>query len=179
MHIIGIAGLIGSGKDEVASYIKKKYGYIIVLNMGDVLREMAKKMGLELTRDTFQNLRIKYGNNFLAEEIVKRIKENNYDKVIINGIRRSEDFLMQKKAFPKMRLIVVKADEKIRFQRLKKRGRENDPKTLEEFHRQEKRENEIYDFEKTFSYADFTIENNGTFDGLYKEIDKVMWKIEK
>jgi dephospho-CoA kinase len=178
MHIIGITGLMGSGTDTATDYISKKYGYKI-LHMSDVLRDMTKKEGLELTRDNLQAMRKKYGNNFLAEEIIRRIKENKYDKVIIAAIRRSEDYLIPKKQFKNMKLILVKTDEKVRLERLKKRGRISDPKTFEEFKRQQKNEFAIYDFDKTFSFADYVIENNGTFGELYKKVDEVIGKIEK
>jgi len=176
MQIIGITGLIGAGKDEVANYMAKKYGYVI-LNMGDMFREIAEKEGLELTRDTFQNLRIKYGNFFIAEEVVKGVKQGKHKKIIIAGIRRSEDVTIPKQAFPDMKLIVVEADKKVRFERLKDRARENDPETFEEFERQMKREYDIYDFDKTFSMADFVIENNGSFEELFKKTEDIMKRI--
>lgn len=177
MNVIGITSLMGSGTDTVADYIAEKYGYVI-LHMSDILREMTKKEGLEPTRDNLQLMRKKYGNTFLAEEIVSRIKENKYEKVIIVAIRRAEDYLIPKKYFKNMKLILVKADERIRFERLKNRNRLSDPKTFDEFKRQQDNELSIYDFDKTFSYADFVIENNGTLDELHKKISVMMKKIE-
>jgi dephospho-CoA kinase len=177
MKIIALAGLMGSGKDTAAEYISKKYGYKII-DYSNIIREMCRKEGLELTRDNFQNLRIKYGNMFLAEEVVKRVKASKEENIIITPLRRSEDYLIPKKEFgKKIVFILVECDQKIRFKRLKKRGRENDPKDFVEFQRQEKRENEIYDFDKTFSYANYIVKNNGTPDALRKEIDKVMKKV--
>ncbi|MBS3050943.1 MAG: dephospho-CoA kinase [Candidatus Aenigmarchaeota archaeon] len=174
MGIICIAGLIGSGKDTAADYISKKYGYKII-DYANILREICKKEGLELSRDNLQNLRVKYGNTFLAEEAVKRIKDSGNRKIILTPMRRSEDFEIPKKEFGSaLTLIVVDADPETRFKRLSTRGRENDPKDLNEFLRQEKRENEIFNFEKTFSYADFTIENDSGLKDLETKIDNVM-----
>ena len=178
MHILCIAGLIGSGKDTAAEYISKKYGYKII-DYAAILREICRREGLELTRDNLQNLRIKYGNTFLAEEAVNRIKKSGGTNIILTPMRRSEDFEIPKKEFGKIvKLIVVEASTKKRFERLNKRGRENDPKDFKEFERQEKRENEIFNFEKTFSYADFKITNNKRMDDMKKEIDKVMKAIK-
>ena len=174
MPILCIAGLIGSGKDTAADYISKKYGYKII-DYAAILREICKHEGLELTRDNLQNLRIKYGNTFLAEESVNRIKKSKDTNVILSPMRRSEDFEIPKKEFrDKVKLIVIEADAKKRFGRLRSRGRENDPKDFAEFERQEKRENEIFNFDKTFSYADFIIKNNKNIDTMKKEIDKLM-----
>ena len=178
MPIICIAGLIGSGKDTAAEYISREYDYKII-DYASMLREICRREGLELTRDNLQNLRIKYGNTFLAEEAVKRINDSAESNIILTPMRRSEDFEIPKAEFSdKLKLVVIESNAIIRFNRLKSRGRENDPKDFEEFQRQEKRENEIFNFNKTFSYADFTIENNGTIKELEKKIDKVMREIK-
>ena len=178
MPILCITGLMGSGKGEAADYISKKYDYKII-DYADVLREICRREGLELTRDNLQNLRIKYGNTFLAEDVVERVKKLKTDKIVLTSLRRSEDFEIPKKEFGhKVKLIVIGADAKIRFDRLKKRGRENDPKDFAEFERQETREKEIFNFDKTFSYADFKITNNKKMDDMKREIDKVMKAIK-
>ena len=177
MHIICIAGLIGSGKDTVAEYIGKKYDYHII-DYARILREICRKEGLEVTRDNLQALRVKYGNTFLAEDVVKRVKKSSNKNIVLTPMRRSEDFEIPRKEFGKaVKLIVIESSQKERFERLKKRGRENDPKDFKEFQRQEEKENKIFDFDKTFSYADFNVENNSTLDHLHKELDKVMKKI--
>lgn len=79
MKILCLAGLIGSGKDETAKYIAEKYGYHII-DYANILRDICKKEGLEITRENLQNLRIKYGNTFLAEEVVKRVKNRKKKK---------------------------------------------------------------------------------------------------
>ena len=146
-----------------------------MIDYANIRREICKKEGLELSRDNLQNLRVKYGNTFLAEEAVKRIKDSEGKKIILTPMRRSEDFEIPKKEFGSvLTLIVVDADPETRFKRLSMRGRENDPKDLNEFLRQEKRENEIFNFEKTFSYADFTIENDSGLKDLETKIDNVM-----
>ena|SRR3989338_1458588 len=176
--IICIAGLIGSGKDTAAEYISSKYGYTII-DYANILREICKNEGLELTRDNLQNLRVKYGNTFLAEEAVKRVKASGKKKIILTPMRRSEDFEIPKQEFgDALKLIVVDAEPKVRFARLNKRGRENDPKDFDEFLRQEKRENEIFNFDRTFSYADFSIENNGSVRELEQKIDKIMGTVK-
>ncbi len=171
--IIAVTGLIGSGKDTVAEYIAEKYGYTII-DYANILREMCKNEGLELTRDNLQNLRLKYGNTFLAEEVVDRVKKSGKDKILITPLRRSEDYEIPNKELGGIVMILVESDDKIRFERLSKRGRENDPKDFEEFQRQAKRDDDIYDFDKTFSYAKYRIQNNGDIDQLKKQIDKIM-----
>jgi dephospho-CoA kinase len=178
MKIICIAGLIGSGKDVVAKYIEDRYGYFLI-DYATKLRELCRKEGMEVTRDNLQMLRLKYGNTFLAEAVVEEIKKSSSTKIILSPMRRSEDFLIPKKEFPECKLIVIAASDVIRYERLRARERENDPKTIEEFRRQESREFEIFDLNKTFSYADYVIENEGTMETLKNRVDKLMQEIEK
>jgi len=179
MKIICIAGLIGSGKDEVAKYISDKYGYEII-DYANILREIVRNEGLEVTRENLQNTRLKYGNTFLAEIVIKKIKESEKQKIILTPMRRSEDYLIPKKEFgSNMQMILVEVSAKVRFKRLSKRGRENDPKDFTTFKKQEKREFEIFNFKKTFSYADFKVNNNGNMNQLRIKIDDVMKKIDK
>ena len=175
--IIAVTGLIGSGKNELADYIAKKYGFF-VFDYADTLRDMLKEKGIEPTRENLQNYRVSHGNAFLANTVVKKIERSNHDKILLTPIRRPEDYEIPKKVFgANIVMVLVAADEKTRFQRLKKRGSPRDPTTLEEFRRQDKREIEIFNFEKTFTYATHTIENNGTLEDMQKKTDAVMRKI--
>jgi len=176
--IICIAGLIGSGKDEAAKYIEEKYGYHVI-DYANILREICRRDGLEVTRENLQNTRVKYGNTFLAEIAIKKIQECGKDRIILTPMRRSEDFAIPKKEFGHaMKMIVVQAPQETRFERLKSRGRENDPKDFLTFQRQERREFEIFNFDRTFSMADYEVDNSGTLEELHSQIDDIMASIE-
>ena len=75
--IVAITGLIGSGKNEAADYIAKRYGFVI-FDYADLLRDMLKKEGIEPTRENLQAYRVKHGNTFLAEAIVAKIKKSRH-----------------------------------------------------------------------------------------------------
>ena len=75
MQIIGISGLPGSGKSLVSKMASEK-GAIIV-SMGDIIREKAKKRG-ESSKETAQNLRAEHGD-FRADPVNKA----NCDSIIM------------------------------------------------------------------------------------------------
>ena len=176
MIVLGVVGKIGSGKDTVANYIGE-HGFL-VLNMADIFREMARREGYSTDRKTMQKLRVEKGRTFLAEETVRVMKASEKDKIIVTSIRMSDDWIIIKKAFPAARLITVDASPDTRFERLASRERDK-VNNREEFDEQEKRENEIYDFEKTFSMADYTISNEVTKKDLYKLLEDILKKIGK
>ena len=175
--IIGVLGLMGSGKGELTDHLKEKYGFVEIV-MSDVLREMLENEGIEYSRENLQKYREEHGKIFLIEFIIKRIKENGWNNAAISGMRMSEDVLLPKKEFGSAcKIILVEAYKQKRFERLLKRGSGKDPKTMEELEAQEKREFEIFDFDKSFSLANIKISNNGSLEEFREKIDELMKKI--
>ena len=72
MQVMGISGMPGSGKSIVSDLAAEK-GAIIV-SMGDIVREEAKKRG-EGSKETAQNLRAEHGPYIVSELTIKKIKE--------------------------------------------------------------------------------------------------------
>ena len=72
MQVMGISGLPGSGKSIVSDLAESK-GAIIV-SMGDIIREEAKKRG-ESTKETAKNLRKEHGEYIVSELTIKKIKK--------------------------------------------------------------------------------------------------------
>lgn len=181
MKVIGLVGPIGSGKDTVSDYISKRYGYNVVV-MGNIVREIATELGRGHTRDDLQltqkEVVAKHGIKYFAERVVKKIKKNGWTKVVINGIRRSEDAAVPKKEFGKgMVVALVDALPSIRFERMKARKRPGDPHTMEEFLRQEENEKKLFRWDETKKFVDSVIINNdGSFEKLHKNVDAFMKK---
>ena len=181
MKVIGLVGPIGSGKDTVSDYISKKYGYKVIV-MGDIVREIATELGRGHSRDdlhlTQREVVAKYGLSYFAGRVVEKIRKNGWEKVVINGIRRPEDAAVPKKEFGKdMVVALVDALPQIRFERMKARKRQGDPHTMEEFIRQEKNEKKLFQFDETMKFVDSIIINNdGSFEQLYKTVDAFMKK---
>ncbi|RLJ02400.1 MAG: hypothetical protein DRP11_03070 [Candidatus Aenigmatarchaeota archaeon] len=180
MKVIGLVGKIGSGKDTVSRMLKE-YGFKEI-GMGDMVREIARERGLEPTRENLQMIqkefRGKYGPDYFAKMVVDRIRERGWERAVINGIRIPEDAEIPRKEFGKdFTLVLVEANPDIRFERLRKRRRPGDPKTFEEFQKQEEREMKLFNLEKTLSYADEIIYNNGTKEELKKEVDDLMKRL--
>jgi dephospho-CoA kinase len=173
--IIEVIGGIGSGKDLVSRYLKKKYDFGFV-HMGNIVRELTEKQGLRLTRknlrETQEKYHKKYGDDYVIKIALKKTKK--YKNATISGIRTPLQARVPKKYGAK--IILVQAKAELRFKRAKKRRRHGFAKNLVEFKKQEKEENKFFNFKKTFSYADYIINNNGTKKQLFMQIDKIMKK---
>ncbi|MBI4014364.1 MAG: AAA family ATPase [Candidatus Aenigmarchaeota archaeon] len=178
--ILGIVGRIGAGKDTVADYVARKYGYAVVA-FRDAVKDVTEKEGLELTRENMQHVgkkyRADYGEDFFTKVVAEKA-ERAGGKVIIKEMRTDGDVLPLKDKFRKaMKIICVDADAEKRFARMLARGRTGDPQTREEFEKQEKHESEL-GFTAALSHATVGVDNNGTLGELYEKIDKLLKAME-
>lgn len=179
MMIIGITGTLGAGKTTVVDYLTKKKDFTHY-SVRDFLIEEIKKRNLPINRDSMvevsNELRSKNGPGYIAEELYR--KANSHGKnAIIESIRTigEVEILKAKGSFT---LLAVEADSKLRFERIVKRASETDNISFEKFLEDEKREMQNSDPNKqniseVIKQADHTLENNGTFDELYKQIENI------
>ncbi len=181
--IIGLIGKNGAGKGEVAKLLQQ-IGYYYY-SLSDLVREEVRARGLEVTRDNLipagNELRQQYGPGVLAERTLERLEpDKNY---VIDSIRNPFEVKALKKR-PNFRLLKVTADEATRFQRVKERGRESDPQTLDEFRRLEALETTTDDPTKqqlteTEALADAAVENSATIDELHVATRQVLNELAK
>lgn len=140
--IILVAGMPGSGKG-VVSEVAKSLGIPVII-MGDVLREIAISKGLEINDANLGklalDLRKKIGRHIIALYSLEKAKRLKNDIVLIEGLRNIEEYDYLKQNVKNLVLIAVHASPKTRFERLRKRGRKDDPKTFEDFEARDRRE---------------------------------------
>jgi dephospho-CoA kinase len=178
LKIVGAVGQIGSGKDTIVKYISDKCSMPII-SIGDIAREIAKHEGLPATRENLQKITEKYyaqfGRTYFIEETIRRIQHAKHDKILITGIRAPTDITTLRNHFHEdFILISVTANKKNRFQRLLTRGEPRDPKAWQEFLKQDREEEKIFQIAKSCKLADYSIENNGTVEKLFQKVDKII-----
>ena len=186
--IIGLTGKNAAGKGEAANYLKSK-GFIYY-SLSDVIRDEATKRGIEHSRDNLikigNELREKFAPNYLAQQINAKIREilrnNSKQNFAIDSIRSPFEAkeLMKNKDFT---LVGIDAPIGTRFKRLVERNRIGDAKTLEDFKKQEQRENLKSDtnqqLDATFGMAKEIISNNGALEEFHTKIDDLLNHLER
>ncbi len=184
--IIGLTGSLAAGKGVVSDFLKEK-GFVY-LSLSDELREIAKEMKIELTRENLQNLgnhlRESKGAGILAEGIVNKIQNQEYKKAIVDGIRNPYEIIVLKR-LKKFFLVSVDASQEIRFQRIVKRNRESDPKNWEDFLRVDKRDKGLGELatgqavEECMKQADFILINSGNLEETKEKVRNLYEEIER
>jgi dCMP deaminase len=182
--IIGVTGLYASGKDTVANFLEKQ-GFIHFSLSNEIRAELQRKKK-KLTRDNLINegnfLRQKFGSSILAERVKLKLQTKSGKNYIITSIRNPEEVksLMQEEKFI---LIAVEADQKQRFEWLKARARENDPRTFKEFVEKESIEQSSdptkQQLNKVVKLAKIVVKNNGTKEDLENKADKMLNNLKK
>lgn len=150
----------GAGKSTIATGLKEK-GYEII-NMGDVVRNEAKKRNLEPTGTNLGKLmlelREKNGQGAVAELIKPQIDSSTSKIVVIDGIRSNDEINVLRK-YGDVKLLAIHASTDTRFGFLKVRGRSDDPQSRDIFEERDQREMGV-GITHSIALADETISNN-------------------
>jgi dephospho-CoA kinase len=151
----------GAGKSTIAEGLQLK-GYQII-NMGNAVREEAKRRNIELTRDNLGKLmlelREKNGPGAVAELVKSKIELSNANIILIDGIRSNDEIQVLRK-FGTVKLLAIHASTDTRFNFLQKRGRSDDPQTLEHFEERDNRELGV-GISNSIALSDHAISNIG------------------
>lgn len=170
--VLAAVGKNGAGKDFFLDYVAEQYGFPMI-SIGDVVRELAAKDGLELTRDNLHATSKKYmtanGQTFFPEMIVNKIKESDAPNFLVSGIRPPSDIEVFKKAFgDKFVLVdVVVSSDEARYQRMLARGSERDGKSIEKLKENDLHEEEIFHTSVSEGMADYIMKNDGGVEDFY------------
>ena len=182
-RVLAVVGQPGAGKDEAADYLATKY--FVKTGGGDFMRGELRKLGMPTDREAV--------NKFAKEQ--RKIHGNAYPynngmlddirvNTVISGIRNTEELSLLKEKFgSKFKLIAVIAPIELRYQRIHGRGREGDLISFEEFKAQEEMERSdssgSHEVDALLEQADCFIDNAGSKEDLYKNIDQVLLKIQE
>ncbi|MGI6278799.1 MAG: hypothetical protein ACOYJ8_03275 [Patescibacteria group bacterium] len=182
--VIGLVSPISAGKGTVVEFLQKK-GFL-ALSLSDRIREEITSRNQKITRERLlavaDELRQNFGSAVLARRTWQIAQNQNNQKIVIDSIRgiAEVDFFKNKPGFY---LIGIKAPRKKRFAWAKKRAREGEPLTWEEFVKVDKRDFFSGDGQvgrnipACLKKADDIINNEGTVKDLENKVEKVLEKI--
>ena len=184
--IIGITGPSSSGKDTIADYLKQKgFG---AYSCSDIVREKCRGLGKDTTRENLivvgTQLREKFGNDFLALEILRKIERDGTKNSVVTSIRHPSEVEALKQN-PGFKMMLIDAPIEIRYERTQNRNqnRSEDNDSFEKFKENEEREKAGtgggQQLDTVAKMTDDAIMNDGSLDELYKKVDRLLARYEK
>ncbi|MFA7398435.1 MAG: flagellar hook-basal body complex protein FliE [Crenarchaeota archaeon] len=177
--VVGLGGMPGSGKSIVVE-TARELGYAIV-TMGDVVREQTRLAGLEPTPanvgKVMLELRAKEGQYVIAKKCIPKIKMQPNNRVLIDGLRSLFEAEIFKKQFTNFTLVSVHAPPQIRFERLKIRGRSDDPTNYKVFHERDMREMSV-GLGNVIAMSEKIVVNDNSIEGFKTIIKENLSRIE-
>ena len=180
--IIGLVGELASGKDVTKKYLEDNYG-ASCHRFSTILRDVLRRLYLPIVRENLQNLsttlRGRFGEDLLAKIIAEDVKNDPHEIIVVDGIRRDAD-MAYLKTIPSFVLISLEVDAKVRYERLIKRQENADDasKTYDQFLADGQKETEL-EIPKVMAEANFKLNNNGSREELYKQIETIIISLEK
>ncbi len=180
-NIIAIVGLPGSGKTVVIDYLMEKHKWPKVY-FGDVTFDEMRARGLEINekneRATREDLRAKYGLLHYASKVVEKIGEiKDTPTILVESLYSWEEYLLFKKDFGvEFKVIAVYTSPKVRYERLA--HRKVRPLTQEEAESRDYAQIVNITQAGPIAMANYTIDNNGSFDSLYSQVDKIISELQ-
>ncbi len=153
-----IIGMPGSGKDEFAM-VAREMG-IEVVNMGDIVRKYTSSIGVSISMsgEIASKERKDHGMDIWAKRTIEQIKSGF---VVVEGVRNVEEVVRFRNDMKVGLVVGISSGREKRFSRLLKRGREDDPRNIEEFTVRENRELS-WGIGEVLATADRYICNDGT-----------------
>ncbi len=170
MLVIVITGLPGSGK-TIASNVAREMG-LPVITMGDVIRDEATRSGISSSTASAM-LRLRGGTRVIAYKTIERIPKQS-SVVVIDGARSIREVEAVEEALStKVVLIYVVAPWRARFERLMRRGRPDDPRSIEDFLMRDLRELR-YGLGDLIARADYILVNDSSIEEFKDRVRKVL-----
>jgi dephospho-CoA kinase len=183
--VIGITGTIGSGKEVVKEALVKNFSCYSVALSSVIKTQMKKKADRKSLQDMGNELRKKYGN-FILAKLATDYMQRDKEIIIVDGIRNPGEVDYLKKTFGnKFLLIAVDAPRELRWERIKARAREGDPKTWEEFLEVDERDQGVGEplygqrVRDCIQMADFLLINDGTPEEINEKVLKIVEELRR
>jgi dephospho-CoA kinase len=181
--LIGITGTDGAGKGTLVNYLVTQKGFTHYSAREIWIEELASR-GIEPTRANMRlianEMREKFGNDFLVTYYLKKIQEDGTQNAIIESIRAVTE-AETLKAHGGI-LIAIDADQTIRYARVQDRRSETDKVSFEQFIAHEDLEANDpnphgMQKQKVIKMADYVILNNGTTEEFRFQIEDVLMHV--
>lgn len=182
--IIGVTGMPGSGKSEFARFAEELGHQTVV--MGDVVRAKVVEEGFEPTPEMSRKYMIKLREDLGETAVahltcltIENLKQQGIHKIIIDGIRSQAEVTYFKNQLNNDFLIVaIHVDPRLRYDRLKLRGRKDAPQTEKDFQLRDEDELKL-GLGETIAFSNYVIPNNNALESFREQSLSLLNELSK
>jgi len=177
--LLGLAGHMGAGKGAIVSHLVERHG-AVTIKLSQTLRDILDRLHIEQTRDniaaTSKMLRDTFGEHLLTRVLMADVAQMDANIVVLDGIRRVQELAILQEQ-PNFVLVAIHADLTTRAERIRSRAENpNDAtKTLQDVINDHQLETE-QTIDPVLVRATETIDNNGTLEATYAQVDALIKK---
>lgn len=175
-----VVGSTCSGKTTFAEYAERQFGSQYI-EASSVVRMLVRKHGITGANDferAEELLRV-YGKAIVAETILSDFDSVQDRAIVISGFRTIEELDTIRAARTNIKVVLIKASDKIRYARLLARNRDSNAKTFDAFKRIDSQQRTFGLLPIIEAFADYAIINEGTRDEYYDAIDGLVTGISR
>ena len=175
--VIGLVGEMAAGKTATTDYLIQKYG-AQPYKFSGMLRDILARIYQPTTRDNLQKLstavRQIFGEDAMSKTIFQDLSHSTAPLIVAEGIRRPSD-IEHLATLPRFVVVAIDADMRTRYERITQRSENPDDqtKTWETFIAESQQEPE-QKIREVMCRAAHTLDNNGSLEELYAQIDALM-----
>jgi dephospho-CoA kinase len=166
--LLGITGLMGSGKSTVASYLTSNYNFQSMRISGK-MHEIAQELGIKATRDYLQGISQfmkTFDEDVWIKYIVKKVKQTS-SSIVIDDIRRQNEIdFLQPIGFKFLKVETTSFGRKERIEL-----REAKKISEKEWERWSKHSTEV---QVPKLPADYVIKNDESLQYFEQQIDRIL-----
>lgn len=170
MKILLVTGMPGSGKEELLSVARTMD--IPFLRMGDIVREFYETSGAAAKGLTVGQVangeRETHGKNIWAKRAIERMSG---DIFLVDGCRSMDEVRSYRELSDQVYIIGVHAPRMTRYERLVKRGRDDAPRSIEEFDERDNRELG-WGLGSLIALADILLVNDSDLESFHDQVRK-------
>lgn len=178
-HVILVVGARCSGKTTFSDYMAN-YESARVYEASTVLRGIGQETGvIPSNSDEALDFLSEIGWDSVARKIADYIDKDDARLNVVTGLRTPEELLFLKRRFPFARIVLIDADQRIRFERHIRRARDGELTTIKSFAAEDEKQRKFGTLRLASDLAEITIINEGTHNQYCQRIEDAIRQVSQ
>jgi inosine/xanthosine triphosphate pyrophosphatase family protein/dephospho-CoA kinase len=179
-EVLIVIGHKCAGKSTFSDFLTGQRAGVFALEGSTLLRQIAAEEGVEIASSADAMSFLEKRNwDIVANRAAEYIARESADLNVITGMRTVEEVLWLRSMLPAVRVVLIEADPRTRFERHVKRARPDDAHTFKDFERLDEEQMRFGVLRVAHEIADVVIRNDADLSSYWRRIDELVNTIDK